>query len=319
MSINGSKREFIFNLILMRNPALLSQIIAGSYRPVELERLYQRMYIDMYGWQTDNNVPVYVETQLSRADGVHFEKINRIIETIDQGIVMWIATEFKEEYLNALNKSLHFRMAKPIAVYLITFSDSYLHQMDMMNQLPQMEIWKRINAHQVELPVLRLSQSIKIMPSDYQGHTTESIADAITTVKGANKYFLRCLKERVPFFFNAHRSKDNLERRQIVFGAGRAGLELVVCLQTLNGECFFKLRLTNERHRPLFENMKKMVNEKVPYEFKSIDKHQVVFAFHESEIINRIHGVINQLEQVIVGIAPIIEDQNRKPLRYTKT
>lgn len=299
-------------MILMRNPALLSQFTGGVYRHVELERRYQQMYIDIYGWQTENNVHVYVETQLSKADGVHFEKINKIVETIDEGIVIWIASEFKEGYHNALYKSLHFRMAKPINVYLITFSKSYLHQMDMLNRLPQIEIWKRIKAQQVELPVLHLSQSIRILPSDYQGNTNDNTADAITTVKGANKYFLRCLKERVPFFLNAHRSKENLERRQIVFGAGRAGLELVVCLQTLNQECFFKLRLSNERHRLLFENMKKIVNEKVPYEFKSMDSHQIVFVFHESEIINRIQAVINQLEQVILGITPLLEDQGEQ-------
>lgn len=310
MSINGSRKEFIFNLILTKNPSLLSQFIGGEYRHIELERYQQQMYIDLYGQQINNNLPIYVETQLTKADPIHFEKVKNVIGTIDEGVVIWIAHEFKEEYIDKMCDLLHFSMAKPVNLYLISFSDSYLFQLDTLNKQGQVEIWDKINKQQIELPVLQMTKSIEIVPIDYRGKAEDNIADAITTIKGANKYFLRCLKQRVPFFLNAHRSKANLIKRQIVFGAGRGGLDYVVCIEDTNGNCFLKIRLTNERHRQLYDQINQMIRGEITNNHVVFNENEIVFSFPDTTyVIKKIQDVINQFEQIIRIVDPVVNEQ----------
>jgi hypothetical protein len=293
----------------MQNPSLLSQFIGGAYRHIELERYQQQMYIDMYGCQIKNNLPVYVETQLTKADSTHFEKVKNVIETIEEGIVIWIAPEFKDEYIKNLYDLLHFAMAKPVNLYGISFSDSYLFQLDRLNKQGQIEIWDKINRQQLELPVLQMFKSIEIAPFNYQGKLEENVTDPITTIKGANKYFLRSLKQRVPFFFNAHRSKANLNKRQIVFGAGRCGLDYVVCLEDTNRNCFFKLRLTNERHRQLYKQIKQLLRGKITYKHVVFNENEIAFSFPDTtDVIKRIQNVISQFEQVIRNVDPLVNE-----------
>lgn len=310
MSKNGSIKEFIFNLILMKNPSLLSLYINGEYQFIELEQYYQQMYIDMYGWQEKNNVPIYVETQLTSSDPSHLEKVKRIIETINEGIVIWIAPEFNEEHVEKLYSLLHFRMAKPINLLTVTFNESYLPYIDQLDQRPQIEIWNKISTQQILLPVMDLHRAIEIIPPTYQGVNESDAADAVTTIKGANKYFLQCLKHKVPFYLNAHRSKANLTNRQIVFGAGRAGLDFVVCLDDLRGNCFIKLRISNDKHSSLYDKMKKAIVQKVKSDSIITKKNEVIlFLPNTLNTIDKIQATVQLFGQIITITAPMIYNQ----------
>lgn len=310
MSKNGSIKEFIFNLIVMKNPSLLSLYINGEYQFIELEQYYQQMYIDMYGWQEKNNVPIYVETQLTSSDPTHLDKVKRIIETIDEGIVIWIAPEFNEEHVNELYSLLHFRIAKPINLLAVTFNESYLPYIDKLDQRPQMEIWNKISTQQILLPVMDLHRTIEIIPPAYQGVTKIDVADAVTTIKGANKYFLQCLKHKVPFYLNAHRSKANLTNRQIVFGAGRAGLEFVICLNDLRGNCFIKLRVSNDKHMSLYDKMNKAIVQKAKGDSIVSKKNEVILFLPNSlNTIDKIQATVQLFGQIISITAPMIFNQ----------
>ena len=314
MSLNSSKKEFIFNLILMQNPSLLSQFIGGDYQHSELELYQNRLYIDMYGRKRQNNVPVFVETQLNRSDAKHFDKVKQLIGSIEDGIIVWIATEFKTNYLEEMYNLLHFSIAKPINLYMVVVEDSYMSILEELNKKDQIHVWNRLNQQQIELPVLSIVESIEIIPSGYQAKAEEYLADAISTIKGANKYFLRCLKKKVPFFFNAYRAKANPEKRQIVLGAGRAGLDYVVCLETLKGDCYLKLRLTNERHQQLFNRIKERFMCESNYANMEYRSKEVIFYFSDiKDTIQKIQAVINQFEQVIIQVDSMVYKD------YTKT
>lgn len=294
----------------MENPSLLSPYINGKLHFIELERYHRKTFIDMYGWQTETNVPVYVETQLNPSDQTHLEKVIRIIETIEEGIVIWIAPAFSEECIDELYGLLHFRMAKPINLFAVTFNESYLLHIDQLNKRPQMEIWSEISKQQIPLPVMGLHRAIEIIPPAYQGVTEIDAADAVTTIKGANKYFLQCLKHKVPFYLNAHRSKANLSNRQIVFGAGRAGLDFVVCLNDLQGNCFIKLRISNDKHRVLFDKMVKAISQTAEGDSMINKKNEVIILLPSLQsMIDRIQATVQLFGQIITITAPIIHSQ----------
>ena len=312
MSVSGSRKEFILNLILKQNPFLISQFIGGEYRHIELELYRKKMYFDMYGREIKSNLPVYVETQLSKADPIHYEKVRKTIESIEEGIVLWIATDFTEEYIDGMYNLLHFKMAKPINLYMVKLSNNYQYQLDILNKGGQVELWNKIVDQKINLPILSLFQAIEIVPSDYQSKFEEHLGESLTTVKGANKYFLRCLKERIPFFLNAHRSKANPKKRQIVFGAGKAGLDYVVCLQDKDKQCYFKLRLTNERHKDLYNKIQWNIEKEVKYCHLVIGDNQIVFSYPETyDVLKRITSIIDHFERVILLVDPIVNQTNK--------
>ncbi|QHS24328.1 hypothetical protein GWK91_16220 [Virgibacillus sp. MSP4-1] len=315
MSIKGSRKEFILNLILKQNPSLISQFIGGEYRHLESERYENtnenKMYIDMYGYQYVNNLTVYVETQLTKADQRHFEKVKNIIEAIEEGIIIWIATDFKEEYTQQLYNLLHFSIAKPINLYMVLLSNSCLFQLDVLNKQGQIEVWGSIKNQKVDLPILSLFKAIEIVPSDFQSKLKEDISEPLTTIKGVNRYFIRCLKERVPYFLNAHRSKANLNKRQIVFGAGVGGLDYVVCLKDINERCYFKQRLSYERHQEIYNKILQVIKKEVRYNLLAIEQNEVIFSYPENfDMLKRITSIIDHFEQLILLVDPIVNEQN---------
>ncbi|WP_085992167.1 hypothetical protein [Oceanobacillus senegalensis] len=315
MSIKGSRKEFILNIILKQNPSLISQFLGGDYRHVELERYENtnenKMYIDMYGYHCVNNLPVYIETQLSKADKRHYEKVKNIIEAIDEGIILWIATDFEEECMHKLYKLLHFSVAKPINLYMVLLSNSCLFQLDVLNKQGQVEVWNNIKNQKVGLPILTLFKAIEIIPSDFQSKLKDDIFEPLTTIKGVNKYFIRCLKERVPYFLNAHRSKANLNKRQIVFGAGVGGLDYVVCLKDINERCYFKLRLSYERHQEIYNKILQVIKKEVRYNLLAMEQNEIIFSYPENfDMLKRITSIIDHFERLILLVDPIVDEQN---------
>lgn len=295
----------------MQNPSLISQFIDGEYRHIELELYQKKLYFDMYGREIKSNLPVYVETQLSKADPVHFVKVKQTIERIEEGIVLWIATDFKEEYIEEMYNLLHFTMAKPINLYMVLLSSNYQFQLDVLNKESQVDVWNKIINHNIELPILSQFRAVEIVPSDYVSTLEDNIGESLTTVKGSNIYFLRSLKERVPFFLNAHRSKANPNKRQIVFGAGRAGLDYVVCLQDRNNQCYFKLRLTNDRHQVLYNKIKGIISKEVKYSSLEYEQNEIVFFYPDTfDILKRITSIINHFERLILLVDSIVNEQN---------
>lgn len=254
MSKNGSTKEFILSLIIKNNPNIINPLIEGEFCFRELEK--RGMYVDVYGLESKRNLPVFMENQLNVSDPIHYKKVKRIIDSIEEGIVIWIAERFVDKYVNDLYNYLNFEIAKPIDFYAVTINQDYLVQINELNQITQFEAWQYISKGLIDVPVLSPFDSAKIIPKGFKGKGLEGDNDAnLVSIKGRNKYLQQRLREKIPFLFNLHRSRK-LENRQFIVGAGRTDIEFAISLEDGWGRAFIKLRTTNHQHRELLEEVK---------------------------------------------------------------
>lgn len=99
MSKNGSEKEFILTLFLLKYPQHLERIIGQKLEQAEAEVPIGRRKVDMYAVNSSHRLPIYVETQVKKSDEHHLKKIFEIIDATLEGIVVWNASEFQDRHL----------------------------------------------------------------------------------------------------------------------------------------------------------------------------------------------------------------------------
>ncbi|MEK5521096.1 hypothetical protein [Heyndrickxia sp. FSL W8-0423] len=287
MSKNGSKKEFIFNLILQRNPQILKPFL-GEVELLELE--YDSVKrIDVYGHDLEHNSPIYIESQLGCSDEVHFDKVKYLIETNknESGIFIWIASRFKEEYLVAIEQLLELHAkGKPIKILALTFQNGYTKTLNKLNRQKDSDIWYHFNHREFVLPKLSIVKQWGGIPLGFKDSVISAPDFPLysTSSEAMNSYLLSTLRKEIPYLLNVHRSKK-LTVNSIVFGSGYSDFSFVINLAA----CEIAIRLENEWQSQLFQ--------RVVSQFKDVENFETIF-FEGKRIVFPILDLDNPREKV---------------------
>lgn len=311
MSKNGSIKEFILSLIIKNNPEIISPLIDGDFCFQELEK--RGLYIDIYGLERKRRIPVYMENQVNVSDPIHFKKVKRIIDSVEEGIIIWIAERFVDKYVDDLYNYLNFEIAKPIDFYAVTFNQDYLEQINELNQMTQFEAWQFISNGSINLPLLTVFDSVKIIPNNYIGKGIEEDDDVnLVSIKGRNKYLQQKLRERIPFLINLHRERK-LDNRYIIVGAGRTDIEFSISVEDGWDRAFIKLRTTNHQNQDLLEEVESTIKTSTflsdmafVFEPNSITH----FIDSKLDIKTKIEKMAIAFEQMVYVIIPITDKKS---------
>lgn len=308
MSKNGSTKEFILSLIIKNNPHIINPLIEGEFCFRELEK--RGMYVDVYGLESKRKLPVFMENQLNVSDPIHYKKVKRIIDSIEEGIVIWIAERFVDKYVDDIYNYLNFEIAKPIDFIAVTINQDYLVQINELNQMTQFEAWQYISKGLIDLPVLSVFDSAKVIPNGFIGKDLEDDNEAnLLSIKGRNKYLQQKLREKIPFLFNLHRSRK-LENRQFIVGAGRTDIEFTVSVEDGWGRAFIKLRTMNHQHRELLEEVKSAIKTSTflsDMDFTFEQNSITHFIDSKLDVKTKIEKMAIAFEKMVYVIVPIID------------
>lgn len=301
MSKKGSKKEFIFNLILQRNPPLLSPFI-GDVELIELEHDPDKR-IDIFGRDLTHNSPIYIESQLGCSDKDHFEKVRYLIETNqnESGIFIWIASGFKDEYLDGIGDLFElYAIAKPIVILVLSIQKGYLNKLDNLNRQKDSDIWKQINLKDFELPKLSVEKQWGEVPhgfKDSSGTPPNYPLDS-TSTKEINSYLLSSLRQEVPHLLNVHRSKK-LTVNPIVFGSGYSDLSFVINLAASETA----IRLESDWQSPLFQRIVRQFLNIGGFETIIFEDKRIVFTIPESDDLEEKVEIAVRLFKKVVDVA----------------
>ncbi|BAQ09407.1 type II restriction enzyme, methylase subunits [Bacillus sp. OxB-1] len=92
-----------------------------------------------------------------------------------------------------------------------------------------------------------------------------------------------------------------------MFGAGR---DFVVCLDDLQGNCFIKLRISNDKHWSLYDKMKKAIVQKIKSDSIVSKKNEVILFLPNSlNTIDKIQATVQLFGLIITITAPMIYNQ----------
>jgi hypothetical protein len=257
MSFNGSDKEFLVTLWLGREQ-IIEKELGLVLESVQFEKHYQGLKIDMYAPTCSLGVKVFVENLLLKSNKAHQNKILKIIEMIESGIIVYIASAFHEKHVKELQDAVR-KSGKPITLYFAELNPDIFAPLQRLNHMHKLKVYENLNLLNIENPIRLLRKDSIIQPIVAKGleqQQQESLSDLEAMRKKENEFLLKALRSRIKYFLPFHREKAHLQKLRIIsFGAGRSDCNYYVSLSDRKNFAFVELRFS-DNNRKIFDSIK---------------------------------------------------------------
>jgi hypothetical protein len=320
MSFKGSEKEFILSLFLLQNPGVLENALGGiKLGKMEAEVPVGRKKVDLLSVEVNLRMPVYIETQIKPSDAIHLKTILGILESVREGIVIWIARGFQRQHLEQVVTYLKKNKQKYISFHAVEIHPDAIAEVEKLNQLYKLDIWyqlKRIAEH--GHPPLKQIYTYSQIPSTHSGRAFEPANYDLTRVEDVKQYLLDCLRSNVPRYLNVWKAKKhNRYSNQLSLGAGKAGVDIRLSACNQQGLASIFLHFDGNQ-RKLYDSLKKDIrwlqekihpnitanNRKIGVVFQPNPDLDVTF----SKLAELVDRILKHLGQHLFGRYDTIED-----------
>jgi hypothetical protein len=249
MSKHRSEKEMIMNLYFKKYPDVLERI-GVDLAQIELEIPYGRKKIDFYAVSKHKRVEVFVEIQLTQSDEAHLkEKIMPILQSLQEGIVVWTAQRFDTAHLSAVKAFLKANPQKYINFYGLELHPEVIKQLEILNDLNPLDIWPNLwRINRVAQP-LKLVYRHEQMPNTHIGraYVGEYRYD-FNRIEDVKRCLMEYLRKHLAYFPNVHKSKKHLAHSlTISLGAGISGAVYQISTRNRQGRAFVGIHFDEGR------------------------------------------------------------------------
>ncbi|MCM3624315.1 hypothetical protein M4D70_18985 [Brevibacillus borstelensis] len=273
MSIRGSEKEFLLSVFLMKHKEVLEKAVGFEIDQIKLEKNHGRHKIDLYGICPLRRLELFVECQVTPSDQKHLHhNIYGILQSVQEGQVIWIASSFRKEHLLSIKSFLRQNHRKYINFYCLEINPVVLNHIENLNSIYRLNVWGLLDQiTDIGASPLRLVFKHEQIPPTHIGK-----ANTTKTPAGYNKpedikeYVLAHLRQRVPELLNVHKEKKrNQYDRIITIGGGKSGVYYRVCAEDNRNTAFVELMLDGNQvglYRRLEKyqrNMKEMIHSNI--------------------------------------------------------
>ncbi|WP_108671787.1 hypothetical protein [Peribacillus acanthi] len=256
MSFNGSEKEFLMTLFLGQE-RIIEKELGLELESVQFEKHYQGLKIDMYAISS-LGVEVFVENLLLKSNKTHQDKILKIIEMIESGIIVYIASAFHEEHVKELQNAVR-KSGKPITLYFAELNPDITAPLQRLNHMHKLKVYENLNLLNIESPIRLLRKESIIQPivaKIVEQQQQENLSDLEAMRKKENEFLLKSLRSRIKYFLPFHREKAHIQKLRIIsFGAGRSDCNYYVSLSDRRNVAFVELRFS-DYNRKIYESIK---------------------------------------------------------------
>jgi len=263
MPKHRSEKEMILNLYFKKYPDVLGRILGVDLTRIELEIPHGRKKIDFYAVSKDKRVEIFVENQLSPSDEAHLkEKIMPILQSLQEGIVVWTAQRFDTAHLSAVKAFLKANSQKYVNFYGLELHPEVIKQVEILDNLSPLNIWSNLwRINKVAQP-LNMVYRHEQMPSMHVGrvYVGEYRYD-FNRVEDVKKCLMEYLRKHLAFFPNIHKTKKHSAHSlTISLGAGIGGVVYQLSTRNQQGKAFVGIHFDESRedmyqrlclHKPL--------------------------------------------------------------------
>ncbi|WP_027725310.1 hypothetical protein [Tuberibacillus calidus] len=249
MSKHRSEKEMIMNLYFKKYPDVLERI-GVDLAQIELEIPYGRKKIDFYAVSKHKRVEVFVEIQLTQSDEAHLkEKIMPILQSLQEGIVVWTALRFDQKHLSAVKAFLKANPQKYVNFYGLELHPEVIKQAEILDNLSPLNIWSNLwRINKVAQP-LNMVYRHEQMPSMHVGrvYVGEYRYD-FNRVEDVKKCLMEYLRKHLAFFPNIHKTKKHSAYSlTISLGAGISGAVYQLSCRNQQGKAFVGIHFDKSR------------------------------------------------------------------------
>lgn len=285
-------RERRLNHLLYFRKELLEKVVSSVLINFELEKSHYGMFVDLFGLHKSKGLPVFIETQIGQMDPVHFHKIVSLIDSINDGIIIWISTETTNKFDEQL-KFLIEKSEKLIEVLIIEMNADFIIELETLRFDESPTTYERFINPDFNLPQLQIKKKISNIPNDFMGVSLSLNTPIYSEIEKENRKLLHQLRVTYPYYINVIRAKSNLDRRQIQIGSGLSYIEIVLApTSSPTKEAFLVVRSTNHSSLGKFKALKLKLSETSFTSKISEDEKSFSINYGNSKAIN---SIINEM------------------------
>lgn len=250
MPKHRSEKEMILNLYFKKYPGVLERILGVDLTQIELKIPHGRKKIDFYAVSKNKRVEVFVENQLTPSDEAHLkEKIMPILQSLQEGIVVWTALLFDQKHLSAVKAFLKANPQKYVNFYGLELHPEVIKQAEILDNLSPLNIWSNLwRINKVAQP-LNMVYRHEQMPSMHVGrvYVGEYRYD-FNRVEDVKKCLMEYLRKHLAFFPNIHKTKKHsVYSLTISLGAGISGAVYQLSCRNQQGKAFVGIHFDQSR------------------------------------------------------------------------
>jgi len=245
-----SEKEMILNLYFKKYPEVLERILGVDLTQIELEIPHGRKKIDFYAVSKDKRVEIFVENQLTPSDEAHLkEKIMPILQSLQEGIVVWTAFRFDQKHLSAVKAFLKANPQKYINFYGLELHPGVMQELEILDHIDALDIWPNLwRINKVAQP-LKLVYRNEQMPNTHIGraYVGEYRYD-FNRMEDVKKCLMEYLRKHIAFYPNIHKSKKHSAHSlTISLGAGISGAVYQISCRNQQGKAFVGIHFDKSR------------------------------------------------------------------------
>jgi len=240
----------ILNLYFKKYPDVLERILGVDLSQIELEIPHGRKKIDFYAVSKHKRVEVFVEIQLTQSDEAHLkEKIMPILQSLQEGIVVWTALRFDQKHLSAVKAFLKANPQKYINFYGLELHPDVMQELERLNHIDTLDIWSNLwRINKVAQP-LKLVYRNEQMPNTHIGraYVGEYRYD-FNRMEDVKKCLMEYLRKHLAFYPNIHKTKKHSAHSlTISLGAGISGAVYQISCRNQQGKAFVGIHFDKSR------------------------------------------------------------------------
>lgn len=266
ISYNNSDKEFYYALFTKFYKDKIEDITKINLNDIELDKNIDNRKVDIYA-VTSENKEVFIELQLGTTDYIHLNQLKTIIQTQENNMILvWIATDFKVDMLNEIEKEIK-ESGKNISFIALKLNIEVMNYLEALNQIFITEIMEKLNM------LTKVENHFQVIESFYRVQDESNVNVVLIKEKEvvdfSNKHNIMkliCneLRRQIYYYPSVHRDKrlDN----GIVLGAGKAGVSFFIGINRKN-ILFVEIRF-DVNQNSLFESLlekEEEINDKLDY------------------------------------------------------
>ncbi|MGG1940408.1 hypothetical protein ABFY57_12030 [Paenibacillus polymyxa] len=314
MSKNGSEKEFILTLFLLKYPEHLEDLIGQKLGFVEAEVPIGRRKVDIYAINVSRRLPIFIESQVSQSDQRHLEKVLEILDATSEGTIVWIASGFDEGHLQRVRTYMKSHKHKYIDFYALRLNEEAIKLAIELNKMYRLEVWDKLHCIKDSVyPPLEQHYTYLQVPPYHTGRMIVKAEYDFMRTEDVKQYMLEKLRGYVPYLTNVWKAKKhNSHDCQLSLGGGRNGINFKVSARNKYGLASIYLHF-EQSQAELYHSFKSEIQElqvNIHPELMAKDR-KIGLSFHpEAELDETISTLVNILEKMLKMMGPSTDEKN---------
>ncbi|MEG0774368.1 DUF4268 domain-containing protein [Clostridium sp.] len=220
MSIDGSRKEYLYLVYLKLYPQELERITSSQLIDIALERKYGKRKVDISTYVSDGRTCM-IEVQLSPSNDNHFRQVQELICRSDEvnTLIVWVATKFRERDLIETKHSITYS-GKNIEFIALAIDEEVVNKLEVINSLDsykQVDALKNLRTIQQHLTLVEGIRSYNGRPVIYT--KAEHMNNSYTYKQEFLLDILKELRKDCKFFANIYQYKS-VDNNYFTLGSG---------------------------------------------------------------------------------------------------